>query len=127
MAALAVVGTTVFVAVPMALMPELTLRHMFGEEYRGAASGVLPMLFAGTGLALLYLLVVYSVTIQDRRWMLLLVMGVALQAIGISLFHDSPAQIATAQAVAIGIVLLANEALFHSLFRPRRPAVSDAG
>ncbi|MGH3118839.1 MAG: hypothetical protein ACRDQ2_17345 [Gaiellales bacterium] len=117
MAALAVTGTALVVAVPIALLPKLTLRLMFGHEYESGAAGVLPMLFAGTGLALLYLLVVFSVTIEDRRWTLLLVTGVALQVIGISLFHDSPQQIAAVQACVVVSLLLANETWFHSLLR----------
>ena len=119
-AAIAVVSTTAVVAIPIGLMPEKTIELMFGERYIGGAPGVLPMMFAGTGLALLYLLVVYSVTIEDRRWMLLLVMGVGLQVLGIWQFHDSPAQIASVQAFVVGVVLIVNEARFHSLFRPPR-------
>jgi hypothetical protein len=86
---------------------------------------MLPMLFAGTGLALLYLLVVYSVAIGDRRWMSLLVGGVALQATGISLFHDTPTEVATVQATVVAILLLVNEAAFHSLLRPVRREAAD--
>jgi O-antigen/teichoic acid export membrane protein len=125
-AALAVLGTTLTIAVPIALLPHLTLRLMFGAGYATVSSGVLPMLIAGTGLALLYLLVVYSVTIEDRRWMLLMVAGVALQVAGISLFHDSPTQVATVQAVVVAVVLLLNEAKFHSLLRAPRAPRMDA-
>lgn len=119
-AAAAVLGTTILVALPMALAPGFTLEMMFGEQYRSAESGVLPMCFAGTGLALLYLLVVYSVTIEDRRWVFLVIAGVAVQVAGISLFHDSPQQVAAVQAVVIALVLLVNEAKFISLLRPHR-------
>lgn len=118
-AALAVMAATLLVTVPMALMPKLTLRLMFGHRYEYGASGVLPMLLAGAGLALLYLLVVFSVTIEDRRWMLLLGSGVVLQAIGITLFHESPAQIALVQACVVGSLLLANEMWFHPLLHDR--------
>jgi hypothetical protein len=52
--------------------------------------------------------------------MALLVGGVGLQALLIALFHESPAQVATMQAIACGAVLLANELVFHSLVREWR-------
>jgi O-antigen/teichoic acid export membrane protein len=119
-AAVLVVITTLLAAGPAALAPELVVKAMFGSNYVDATSGVLPIVCAGAGLALLYLLVVYSVAIEDRRWGLLLGGGIVLQIVGISLFHHSPAQVALVQAVVIGIVLLANELAFHRLLaRPR--------
>ncbi len=75
---------------------------------------------AGAALALLYVVCTYSVTVRDSRWMVLLVAGVGLQATLIALFHESPAQVATMQAIACSAVLLANEAVFHSLLMERR-------
>lgn len=124
-AALAVIGTTAVVAIPALAAPEFVIRLMFGEEYISAAPGVMPMVIAGTGLALLYLLVVYSVTIEDRRWVFLLVLGVALQVVGIGFFHESPTEVAAVQAVVVAVVLLLNEARFHSLLRPRKHPVGD--
>jgi len=126
-AAVLVVVTTVVAAVPAALEPNLVIKAMFGSKYLGAANGVLPIVCAGAGLALLYLLVVYSVAIEDRRWSMLLGGGILLQITGISLFHDSPAQIAVVQAVVVGIVLLGNELGFHRLlFTPRQTMVERA-
>jgi hypothetical protein len=45
--------------------------------------------------------------------------GILLQIVGISIFHGSPAEVATVQAVVVGIVLLANELGFHRLITPR--------
>jgi O-antigen/teichoic acid export membrane protein len=119
-AAVLVVITTVVAAVPAALAPELVIRAMFGAAYLDATNGVLPIVCAGAGLALLYLLVVYSVAIQDRRWSLLMAAGILLQIVGITLFHDSPAQVALVQAVVVGIVLVGNELGFNRLlWRPR--------
>jgi O-antigen/teichoic acid export membrane protein len=123
-AAVLVVITTVVAAVPAALSPEFVVRTMFGSDYVDATSGVLPIVCAGAGLALLYLLVVYSVAIEDRRWSLLLGAGIALQITGISLFHDSPAQIALVQAIVIGIVLLGNEIGFHRLLMTPRSTIN---
>lgn len=123
--ALLVAGSTLMAALPAALAPDLTIRLLFGTEYLRATPGVLPIVIAGAGLAMLYLLVVYSVAIEDRRWVVLLVCGTFLQAVGIAAFHDSPAQVATVQAAVVLVLLLANEAAFHSLLRPRtrrRPA-----
>jgi len=125
-AALLVALTTAVFAVPAAVAPELVVRVMFGEAYLAARSGVLPIVAAGAGLALLYLLVVYSVTIQDRRWVWLLVGGVALQVGAIAAFHGSAHEIAVAQAVVILVVLLVNEAAFHSLVRPVRRSLDAA-
>jgi len=107
-------------AVPALLAPKLLLRVLFGGGYGAAIGGVLPAIIAGTGLALLYLVCVYSVTIRDRRWMYLLVAGAALQIASISLLHGSPEQIAWAQAITAVTVLAGNEIFFHSLLPRRR-------
>jgi O-antigen/teichoic acid export membrane protein len=120
LAALLVLATALLAAVPAAVAPESMIRVMFGSEYLGAADGVLPIVCAGAGLALLFLLVTYTVAIEDRRWMLVLVVGVGLQIVGIAAFHDSPTQVATVQAVVVFVALLLNEAAFHSLLRPPR-------
>jgi len=109
-AAVLVLATTLVAAVPAALAPELVIRVMFGGEYADAQGGVLPIVCAGAGLALLYLLVTYAVAIDDRRWTLVVAAGVALQVGGIALFH----------AVVVLAVLLLNEAASHSLLRPQR-------
>jgi O-antigen/teichoic acid export membrane protein len=119
-AAMLVAITTIVTAVPAALAPEFVVESMFGAEYLDAADGVLPMVCAGAGMALLYLLVIYSVAIEDRRWSMLLMGGILLQIVGVSLFHDSPAQIALVQAVVVGIVLLGNELRFHRLLAAPR-------
>lgn len=116
-AALGVLATAVLVAVPIAAAPRLTLELMFGKSYTEAASGVLPIVIAGLALGLLSLLVVYSVTIEDRRWVLLLLLGVGVQVIGISLFHSSPTEVAVVQMCAVFSVLAVNEVRAHSLLR----------
>jgi O-antigen/teichoic acid export membrane protein len=120
LAALLVGLTTMLVAVPAAIAPHFVLETMFGEKYVGAAGGVLPIVCAGAGLALLYLLVVYTVAIQDRRWVWLLAGGVGLQILSISLLHSSPAEIAIVQASVIAIVLVVNELVFHPVLRAER-------
>ena len=120
LAALLVVLTTMLVAVPAAIAPHFVLQTMFGAKYVRAAGGVLPIVCAGAGLALLYLLVVYTVAIQDRRWVWLLAGGVGLQIISISLLHSSPAEIAVVQASVIAIVLVVNELVFHPVLRAER-------
>src|SRR5262249_10194909 len=71
--------TTLLVGLPAALAPHRVLQLMFGAKYVGAAGGVLPIVLAGAGLAIVYLLVVYTVAIQDRRPLWLLGGGIALQ------------------------------------------------
>ncbi len=127
MAALLVALTTMLVAVPAALAPHLVLQTMFGHQYVSAAAGVLPIVCAGAGLALLYLLVVYTVAIQDRRWVWLLLGGVALQIAAIGLLHSSPIEIATVQASVIATVLIVNELVFHPVLRAERLFASVAG
>ena len=129
MAALLVAATTLSVAVPAALAPHLLLRLMFGVKYVSAAAGVLPIVCAGTCLALLYLLVVYTVAIQDRRLVWLLAGGVLVQVGSILALHSSPAQVATVQASVIALLLIANECLFHPILRrtARRPTAPTSG
>lgn len=119
-AALLTLVTTLVAAIPAAAAPTLVLRIMFGHKYLAAHSGVLPIVAAGAGFALLYLLVTYVVAMDDRRWTRILLLGVFCQVLGISLFHDSPAEVATVQAVVALLVLLMNEVAFHSLLRPVR-------
>ena len=82
------------VAVPAAVAPQLAAPRHVRAKYVGAADGVLPIVCAGAGLALLYLLVVYTVAIQDRRWVLLLRGGVVLQVAAIVALHSSPVEVA---------------------------------
>jgi O-antigen/teichoic acid export membrane protein len=119
-AALLTIITTLVAAIPAALAPELVLRVMFGSRYLDAQDGVLPIVCAGAGLALLFLLVTYTVAIDDRRWTWIVVAGIALQVSAIAAFHDSPAQVATAQALVVLAVLAMNELTFHSLLRTSR-------
>jgi O-antigen/teichoic acid export membrane protein len=123
-AALLVVLTTMMVAIPAAVVPHLLLRTMFGAKYVSVASGVLPIVLAGAGLALLYLLVVYTVAIQDKHWVWLLAAGVVLQVAAILTLHSSPVEIATVQASVVGIVLVVNEIVFHPVLRAERLFVS---
>jgi O-antigen/teichoic acid export membrane protein len=125
--ALVVLAATTLVAVPAMVAPHLVIETMFGSDYADASAGVVPIALAGLGLALLYLLVVYTVAINDRRWVLLLVSGMVVQAGAILLYHGSPAEVARAQAVTVWLVLLVNELLFHPLARAsRRPAHAAA-
>lgn len=124
--ALGVLGATILVALPAVIAPHLVIETMFGDKYTDASGGVVPIALAGLGLALLYLLVVYTVAINDRRWTLLLVGGMVLQSVAILVYHGSPAQVATAQAVTVWLVLLVNEVLFHPLARVGRRGVQNA-
>jgi hypothetical protein len=119
-AGLLVAITTVVAALPAILAPESVVRLMFGSKYLDATDGVLPIVWAGAGLSLLYLLVIYSVAVEDRRWSMLLGAGILLQIVGISIFHDSPAQIALVQAIVVTIVLIGNELRFHRLLMTPR-------
>jgi O-antigen/teichoic acid export membrane protein len=124
-AAMLVAVTTIVAAVPAALQPEFVVRTMFGSDYLGATSGVLPIVCAGAGMALLFLLVIYTVAIEDRRWTMLICGGIVLQIVGISLFHDSPTQIAVVQAVVAAAVLLGNEIAFHRLLMAPRDTIRE--
>jgi O-antigen/teichoic acid export membrane protein len=120
LAGLLVAGAAVACAIPALLAPGLLIDVMFGAGYEAAVEGVLPAVIAGAGLSFLYVICVYSVTIRDRRWIFLLAAGVALQVTMIALLHDSPEQIAWAQAITAILVLLGNEIFFHSLIPRRR-------
>ncbi len=117
---LLVIVTTLLAAIPIALFPDAVLTTMFGEQYSGAAGGVRAMTVAGFGLALLYLLVVYTVAIQDRRWVLVLSFAVVFQVGAIAALHENPTEIATVQAAVIFLALAANELLFHPILRAER-------
>jgi O-antigen/teichoic acid export membrane protein len=118
--AIAVAVGAAAVAIPAAIEPRLVLRVMFGDRYGDATSGVLPIVLAATLLALLYLLVVYTVAIQDQRWVYLLLGGVGLQVVAISLLHSSPSEIAVVQASVMFVILVVNEMLFHPILRAER-------
>lgn len=118
-AGIAVVGSALLAAVPMALFPDLVVSLMFGDGYEAASAGVLPIVIAGGAFSMLYLLVVYVVAIADRRWGVLLALGVVLQVGGVAAFHETPAQIATVQAVVAVVLLVINEIRFHSVIRRR--------
>jgi len=111
--------TALLAAIPAILAPDLIINVMFGHKYLAAASGVLPIVVAGAGFAMTYLLVVYSVAISDRRWVLLLVCAVIVQIAGIAAFHDSPTQVAEVQAAVALFVLAGNEILFHPIISNR--------
>ncbi len=119
-AALLVAATILISLIPPMVAPHLVLRVMFGTKYLGAAAGMRPIAIAGAALSLLYLLVVYTVAIQDKRWSWLLLGGVLLQVAAISAFHSSPSQVAVAQACVVTAILLLNELLFHPLLRGER-------
>jgi O-antigen/teichoic acid export membrane protein len=122
-AGLLVVVTALLAAIPAAVAPHLVLKLMFGQKYVGAASGVLPIVCAGTFLALLYLLVVYTVAVHDRRWVWLLIFGVGLQIISIGALHSTPVEVATVQASVVGLILLVNEIWFHPILHRQRRAM----
>jgi O-antigen/teichoic acid export membrane protein len=115
-----ILGAVVVCLAPAIIAPGLVVDVMFGPGYEDAVAGVLPAVIAGAALAMLYLLATYSVAIRDARWVLLVVVGVAGQALAISLAHGSAVQVAWAQAGVAVAILLANECLFHALVpRPR--------
>jgi O-antigen/teichoic acid export membrane protein len=118
-AALLVVATAAIAAIPVIVVPGLLIHVMFGPGYGAAESGLLPIVFAGAALAMLNLLVVYSVAVRNSRWSLLLAVGVAVQVIGVVLFHHSPRDVALVQAVATTSVVALNELHSHALLRGR--------
>jgi O-antigen/teichoic acid export membrane protein len=123
-ASLLVAATTMLVAIPAALAPHRLLQLMFGDRYVSAAAGVLPIVCAGASLALLYLLVVYTVAIQDRRWVWLLAAGVAVQVSAIGALHSTPTEVATVQACVVTLVLVVNECICHPLLGTERMFVN---
>jgi O-antigen/teichoic acid export membrane protein len=119
-AALLVGAISLLAMIPAAIAPHLLVGIMFGHKYAAIAAGVVPIVIDGGGLAMLYLLVTFSVVIDDRRWALLLVLGVTMQAAGIGLFHSTVTQVASVQAATVVVLLLINELGFHALLPRRR-------
>lgn len=122
-ATLVVLGTTLVAALPIIAFPDLVMDTMFGDKYAGAAGGVRAIAAAGIGLALLYLLVVYTVAIQDRRWVWVLTAAVLLQIVAIAAAHETPTTVATVQAAVVFLALAVNELLFHPMLRSERWAL----
>jgi hypothetical protein len=116
----------VVVAVPAALLPHFVLATMFGGRYASASNGVLPMLIAGAGFAMINLLVVYTVAIGYPRSTYLLLAMVPVQVGAIAAFHQSVTQVATVQAVVVVLALSLNELFFHPLLRSD-PLVREIG
>jgi O-antigen/teichoic acid export membrane protein len=114
-ASLIAVAAAACVAVPAALAPRLVVRSMFGSQYNGAVRGVLPIVIAGSALAILFVVCTYSVAIRDRQWLWLLVGGVGLQITLIATLGSTPVNVAWIQATVVVLVLVGNELLFHSL------------
>jgi O-antigen/teichoic acid export membrane protein len=113
-------GLSLIAMVPAIADPRLLVAILFGHRYMSIVAGVLPIVLAGGGLALLYLLITYSVVVGDFRCARFLALGVPIQAVGISLFHGSPAQVAAVQAGTVGVMLLLNELGPHALLMRRR-------
>jgi O-antigen/teichoic acid export membrane protein len=114
-----VLATTLVVALPMALEPHLVLDTMFGSKYTGVSAAVLPIVWANGALALLYLVVIYTVAVGDRRWVLVLAGGLTAQCGAFAAFHSSPTEIATVQAILVTAMLITNELLFQPIFLRR--------
>jgi len=110
-------GIALIAMIPAACAPHLLVAVLFGHRYASIASGVLPIVLAGGGLALLYLLIVYSVAVNDCRRVWILALGLPVQATGIALFHGSPAQVAAVQAATVAVMLGLNELGSHALVR----------
>jgi O-antigen/teichoic acid export membrane protein len=107
--------------IPAIAAPTFVIKVMFGSQYLSSTPGVLPIVCAGGGLALLYLLVTYTVTIEDSGWTWMLGLGMLLQFGLIALFHHSVTQVAGMQAVTVLVLLIVNEIWFHPLLPwPRR-------
>jgi O-antigen/teichoic acid export membrane protein len=122
-----VLGSSLIVAIPPLVAPSLTLRLMFGAEYTDAAGGVRPIIVAGAGLALLYLLIVFTVTLQERRLRLLLIGGMLGQVAAIAAVHGSVAAVALAQMVVVLALLAANEAWGYPIVRSAPAPAAQPG
>lgn len=115
LSALMVTVAALVAIIPAVAAPTFVIKLMFGSRYLSSTSGVLPIVCAGGGLALLYLLVTFTVAIADTRWTWLLVLGMGLQFGLIAAFHGSVTQVAGTQAATVFVLLAVNEVKFHSL------------
>jgi O-antigen/teichoic acid export membrane protein len=104
-----VLGMALVVVIPLSVAPGTTIRLMFGDDYSDAVGGVVPITLAGAGLAVAYLLVVYTVALSDHRLVLLLAGSIVLQVAAIGAFHTSAVTVAEMQAGVVAAVLVANE------------------
>jgi O-antigen/teichoic acid export membrane protein len=116
-----VIVAALLAMIPALVAPGFVVRLMFGAKYLPSTAGVLPIVCAGGGLALLYLLVTYTVTIKDSAWTWMLGIGMLLQFGLIALVHHSVTQVAGMQATTVLVLLIVNEIWFHPLLPwPRR-------
>ncbi len=105
------------IGIPLIIAPSFWMGLLFGSAYADAGPGVLPMVLASTALSLLFVILTFSVAVADKVWSLVLLPGIVLQVVGITLFHESPAQIAWVQAAVMLALLIVNEFFFHPLVR----------
>jgi O-antigen/teichoic acid export membrane protein len=126
--AVVVLALAFAVVVPVSVAPATTIRLMFGDDYSGAAGGVIPIALAGAGLAVIYLLVVYTVALSDHRFVAILGLAIAFQVAAIGLLHASAAEVALAQLGVVVAVLAANEIWGSRVLIAvrRRPAVAGS-
>jgi O-antigen/teichoic acid export membrane protein len=107
-------GLVIALALPLTLvywtLPSLALLP-FGKAFASAAPYLGPLALAFTGLSVSNLLINYSLSISDRRFVPMLLLACAVEPALIVLFHDSIAHIVTA-------VVVTNAALLSGLTAP---------
>lgn len=97
------------IAAVLAVLPAGFLELTFGPEF-GAATGLLaPLALVMTMAAILNVHLTFAVARRSRRFPLLLMAGALLDVVMLFLWHDSPAHIVAASAVAVGATLVAHE------------------
>ena len=100
-----VAGLALLAATVVALTPGLVLNALYGDAFDGQAD-VVRLLAIIAGLSSLVSVATYALLAVGSRLSLLPWIGVVLQVVTISLWHDTAAQVALASAGALSVTLL---------------------
>jgi len=94
----------------LALLPGSILSLTFGDEFEAAAAVLAPLALVMTMAAALNVHMTFSLARRSRRLPTLMVAGAVGHLLLLYFWHDTPAHIVAASAVAIGLVLAIHEA-----------------
>ena len=91
------------------IMPTWVLTGTFGPDYAGAKPLLAPLALVMTAAAVLWVHLTFATAKRSRRMTFGLVTAAVAHGVLLALLHDSPGQIITASAIAIGASLVVIE------------------
>ncbi len=120
-----VAGLAMLAAAVVALTPGLVLDALYGDAFDGQAD-VVRLLAIIAGLSSLVSIATYALLAVGSRLSLLPWIGVGLQVVTISIWHESATQVALASAAALVVTLVVCLAALRFDIRSRAPRVHSA-